>query len=37
MGALIIKDAEKVEMLNVFFASVFIVKTAPWVSKTLET
>jgi len=36
MRLLVVKDIEKVQLLNSFFASVFTTKTVPQVSQTLE-
>ena len=36
MGSIVTEGAEKVEMLNAFFASVFNTKTSPQESQTLE-
>lgn len=36
MGALVMKSTGKVELLNVFFASVFIAKIGPQEFQTLE-
>jgi len=36
VGALVMENTERVELLNDFFASVFTAKTAPQASQSLE-
>jgi len=36
VGALVMEDAEKAELLNAFFASVFTDEAGPWESQSLE-